>query len=117
MPGGTALLHPHLARRGFDAVFDRAKPVDLDDGSWKKRPLRPQWIPFPDLLEAYALAATVTDVQFEVITIVGDSSGRRWDLSKAERILGYRPQHRLEDLGYTLGDETVSGERGRAPIR
>ena len=82
-----------------------AKPIDLDDASWKHRTLRPQWIAFPDLLDAYRLAVTAADIKFEIITIVGESSRRRWDLSKAERILGYRPQYRLEDLGYTLEPE------------
>jgi uronate dehydrogenase len=82
-----------------------AKPIDLEDPSWKHRPLRPQSIAFPDLLEAFRLAVTAAEVKFEIITIVGESSRRRWDLSKAERVLGYRPQYRLEDLGYTLGPE------------
>ncbi len=89
-----------------------AKPVDLDDEAWKHRPLRPQWIAFPDLLEAYRLAVTAANIKFEIVTIVGESSRRRWDLSKAERILGYRPQYRLEEMGYTLGDESAPGGRG-----
>ncbi|MBI3866344.1 MAG: NAD(P)-dependent oxidoreductase [Planctomycetia bacterium] len=83
-----------------------AKPIDLDDSRWKTRPVRPQWVPFPDLEQAYRLALTATRVGFEIVTIVGESSRRRWDLSKAERVLGYRPRYRLEDLGYTLGSET-----------
>jgi nucleoside-diphosphate-sugar epimerase len=82
-----------------------AKPIDLDDAAWKHSPLRPQWIAFPDLLEAYRLAVTAAGVRFEIVTIVGESGQRRWDLSKAERVLGYRPRYRLEEMGYTLGDE------------
>jgi nucleoside-diphosphate-sugar epimerase len=82
-----------------------AKPIDLDDPAWKLRPVRPQWIAFPDLVEAYRLALAARNVQFEIVTIVGESSRRRWDLAKAERVLGYRPTIRLEDLGYILGDE------------
>jgi uronate dehydrogenase len=84
-----------------------AKPIDLDDPAWKRRPLRPQWIAVPDLLEAYRLALTAAGIKFEIVTIVGESSRRRWDLSKAERVLGYRPQYRLEELGYSLGDERL----------
>lgn len=84
-----------------------AKPVDLDDAAWKERPIRPQWMPFPDLVNAYRLALTAEISGFEIVTVVGESSRRRWDLSKAERVLGYRPQYWLEEMGYTLGDERM----------
>jgi uronate dehydrogenase len=85
------------------------KPIDpLDDG-WKQRPIRPQWIAFPDLIDAYRRALTTPGIAFEIITVVGESSRRRWDLSKAERLLGYRPTIRLEDLGFRLGDERAGG--------
>ncbi len=71
----------------------------------------PQWIAFPDLLQAYQLALAVADVEFEIVTIVGESSKRRWDLSKAERVLGFKSQYRLEDLGYTLRDEPDGYDR------
>lgn len=81
------------------------KPVPLDDPGFKQRTLRPQWIAFPDLANAFGLALTAADIDFEIVTVVGESSKRRWDLSKAERVLGYRPIHRLEDMGYNIGDE------------
>lgn len=81
------------------------KPIDLDDPHWKSRPIRPQWLAFPDLVQAYFLALAAPNIGFEIVTIVGESSRRRWDLTKAERILGYRPTICLEDLGYQLGDE------------
>lgn len=84
-----------------------AKPIDLENAAWKERPIRPQWVPFPDLVEAYRLALVADVSGFEIVTVVGDSSRRRWDLSKAERVLGYRPHYRLEEMGYTLGDETA----------
>jgi hypothetical protein len=62
-------------------------------------------IAFPDLVEAYRLSLSASDVKFEIVTIVGESSRRRWDLSKAGLVLGYRPKYRLEDLGYALGNE------------
>ena len=82
-----------------------AKPIDLEDPAWKQRPIRPQWVPYPDLVEAYRLALTADVSGCEIVTVVGESSLRRWDLSKAERVLGYRPRYRLEELGYTLGEE------------
>jgi uronate dehydrogenase len=82
-----------------------AKPIDLENPAWKQRPIRPQWVPFPDLVEAYRLGLTAEVSGCEIVTVVGESSHRRWDLSKAERVLGYRPRYRLEELGYALGDE------------
>ena len=101
------ILCEHTAHDfGLSTVCLRiANPIEPDDAAWKQRPIRPQWIAFPDLVEAYRLALAAADVRFEVITIVGESSRRRWDLSKAELRLGYRPKYRLEDLGFTLGDE------------
>jgi uronate dehydrogenase len=81
------------------------KPIDLGDADWKQRPIRPQWLAFPDLIEAYRRALLAPGIEFEIVTVVGESSRRRWDLSKAEKQLGYRPTLRLEDLGYKLGDE------------
>jgi uronate dehydrogenase len=81
------------------------KPIDLDDPAWKGRRVRPQWLAVPDLIRAYHVALEAPNIGFEVVTVVGDSSRRRWDLTRAERVIGYRPTIRLEDLGYQLGDE------------
>ena len=81
------------------------KPIDLDEPTWKRRPIRPQWLAFPDLIQAYRLALAAPDIGFEIVTVVGESSRRRWDLSKAEQVLGYRPTIRLEEFGYQLGEE------------
>jgi uronate dehydrogenase len=81
------------------------KPIDLADAAWKQRPIRPQWLAFPDLIEAYRRALLAPGIGFEIVTVVGDCSRRRWDLSRAEKLLGYRPTLRLEELGYQLGDE------------
>jgi uronate dehydrogenase len=81
------------------------KPIDPNDPAWRGRRIRPQWLAFADLIQAYRLALAAPDIEFEVITVVGESSRRRWDLSKAERLLGYRPSVRLEEMGYELGDE------------
>lgn len=103
------ILCEHAARaHGLSTVCLRIpKPVDLDDPAWKGRRLRPQWIAFPDLVEAYRLALTAPGIEFEIVTVVGESSRRRWDLSKAERVLGYRPTCRLEKMGYDVADESV----------
>lgn len=92
-----------------------AKPIDLSDERTRQQPIRPQWVAFPDLVEAYRLALRAAGIGFEIVTIVGESSRRRWDLSMAERLLGYRPRYRLEEMGYVLGDERAKAsqdERG-----
>jgi uronate dehydrogenase len=101
------VLCEHQARAfGMSIVCLRiAKPIDPDDPARKQKRIRPQWIAFPDLVEVYRRALVAPDVGFEMITIVGESSRRRWDLTKAERVLGYRPALRLEEMGYQLGDE------------
>lgn len=102
----------HYARSfGMSVVCLRIpKPIDPADERWRGRKIRPQWLAFADLVQAYQLALTAADVGFEIVTIVGESSRRRFDLSKAERLLGYRPTVRLEDWGFTLGDERESFE-------
>jgi uronate dehydrogenase len=96
----------HYARvHGLPVICLRiAKPVDLDDTVMKSRPIRPQWLAFPDLNQGYerALAA---NAEFAIVTLVCESSRRRWDLTAAANVLGYRPAWRLEDHGYQLGDE------------
>jgi uronate dehydrogenase len=82
-----------------------AKPIDEHDDSMRQRPIRPQWIAFSELFRAYRLALHAPAVGFEIVTLVGESSRRRWDLSRAEAVLGYRPMLRLEDIGFRLGDE------------
>jgi uronate dehydrogenase len=101
------LLCQHYAQAfGMSVVCLRIpKPIDLADPAWKAQRIRPQWIAFPDLLQAYRQALTAPGIGFEIVTVVGQSSRRRWDLARAEQLLGYRPTLRLEELGYQLGDE------------
>lgn len=102
------VLCAHWARAfGLSVVCLRiAKPIDPGDPRYRAARIRPQWIAFDDLVRAYALAVTARDIAWEVVTVVGESSRRRWDLSQAERVLGYRPSIRLEELGFALGDES-----------
>jgi uronate dehydrogenase len=98
---GEALARDYHQRHGLSVICLRiAKPVDLEDEAQRSRPIRPQWIAFPDLCQAYDRALITPGLGFGIVHVVGESSVRRWDLSKAERLLGYRPQYRLEDLGY-----------------
>jgi uronate dehydrogenase len=103
---GEILCEHQAQSSGMSVVCVRIpKPIDLTDPTWQNRPIRPQWLAFPDLVQAVRLALVAPDIGFEIVTVVGESSRRRWDLSRAERILGYRPTVRLEELGYRLGDE------------
>jgi len=105
---GEVIARDYHQRFGLSAVCLRiAKPVDLEDPTIRERPIRPQWVPFPDLCQAYRRAVEVPELEFEIIHLVGESSRRRWDLSRAQEVLGYRPEYRLEELGYQLGADTV----------
>jgi uronate dehydrogenase len=100
-------LCEHFARKlDMSIVCVRiSKPIEPDDPRWRERPIRPQWIAFPDLIEAYRCALAAKDIAFEIVTIVGESSRRRWDLDAARDKIGYRPSWRLEEHGFVLGDE------------
>jgi uronate dehydrogenase len=103
---GETLCEYYARSFGMSVVCLRIpKPIAPDDPKWQGRRIRPQWLAFPDLVQAYRLALAAPAIGFEIITVVGESSRRRWDLSKAEKLLGYRPSIRLEELGYELGDE------------
>lgn len=112
---GTYSLTKHLAEQvcehfarnqGLSIVCLRiAKPIDLNDPRWRDRPIRPQWIGFPDLIQAYRRALETPQIGFEIVTVVGESSRRRWDLEPARRVLGYEPTFQLEERGYSLGEE------------
>jgi uronate dehydrogenase len=97
----------HFARNhGMSLVCLRIpKPIDPGDPHWQGRRLRPQWLAFADLIQAFQLALTAPAIGFEIITVVSESARRRWELEKAERVLGYRPTASLEQLGFETGEE------------
>lgn len=76
-----------------------AAPLDIEDPQQLRRPVRPQQVPLPDLAQAFVQALTVPLTRYEIVTIVGESSRRIWDLGPARRVLGYEPRYRLDDLG------------------
>jgi len=120
-PVGTYALTKHLGEQiacYYASEFEMSviclripKPIDIEDPQSKAEPILPQWIAFPDLIQAYRLSIEVQDVSFEVITVVGESSVRRWDLGRAESILGYQPTFNLEEAGYTLRVEPSAYDR------
>jgi uronate dehydrogenase len=112
-PVGTYALTKALAENvarsyagaGLEVITLRiAAPLDVADPDLRRRPVRPQQVPFPDLTQAFARALTVPLTRYEVVTIVGESSRRAWDLEPARRVLGYAPRYRLDDLGVTFAD-------------
>jgi uronate dehydrogenase len=106
----TKALSEDIARHygeahGMEVITLRiAAPLDLADPDLRGKPVRPQQVPFPDLAQAFARALTVPLGAYQVVTIVGESSKRTWDLEPAQRVLGYVPQYRLDDLGVRLVD-------------
>lgn len=80
-------------------------PVDVEDPASRSGTLLPQWMAYPDMVEALSLALTAPVTGMEIVTVVGESSRRRWDLERAQKVLGWRPRTRLEDEGYTLREE------------
>ncbi len=114
-PVGTYALTKALAEQvaeqyartvpGMEVIVLRiAAPFDPYAPDLARRPIRPQQVPFPDLANAFARALTVPLDGFRIVTIVGESSRRRWDLEPARRILGYVPGIRLDDLGVAFAD-------------
>lgn len=97
----------HMAERhDLEVVTLRiAAPLDVSDPALRGRRVRPQQVPFPDLAQAFYLALTVPlPGPYQVVTVVGESSRRVWDLGPARRVLGYEPRYRLDELGCELGD-------------
>jgi uronate dehydrogenase len=106
----TKALSESIARyyaetQGMEVITLRiAAPLDLSDPSLRRKPLRPQQVPLADLAQAFALALTAPLQKYEVVTIVGESSKRVWDLGPARRVLGYSPRFNLDELGIPLAD-------------
>jgi hypothetical protein len=75
-------------RNRADFVAQRRDPQRAGDGSYVY-PLDEE-----DMANAYlgAVNALGTEPRFESIYIVGDETGHEHDLSKAERLLGWRPR-------------------------
>ena len=69
----------HFARNhGLSIVCLRIpKAIDPRDPHWQGRRLRPQWLTFADLIQAYHLALTAAGIGFEIITVVGESARRQ----------------------------------------
>ncbi len=101
----TKMLGENVARYYAEAhdmeviTLRIAAPLDLGALTPETR-VRPQQVPFPDLAQAFEKALTVPVSGYQVVTIVGESSRRIWDLEPARRILGYEPGINLDDLDF-----------------
>jgi uronate dehydrogenase len=101
---GEEIARHYATAHGLEVVVLRiATPLDVS-GDLRGRCVRPQQVPLPDLAQAFALALTVPLQGCPVVTIVGESSRRAWDLGPARQVLGYVPRYHLDDLGVTLAD-------------
>lgn len=89
----------HYAERyNLEVITVRiAAPLDLNDAERLRQPVRPQQVPLPDLAQAFVQALTVPLPCYEIVTIVGESLRRVWDLEPARRVLDYQPRYRLDD--------------------
>lgn len=59
----------------------------LGSVAWEQR----IWLSDRDLCRAFELAVEAPDtIRFEIFNIVSDNQGMRWDVSKAEHMLGFR---------------------------
>ncbi len=113
-PVGTYALTKALSERiaehyshahGMEVIVMRiAAPLDIDDPRLSGKRVRPQQVPFPDLAQAFTKALTVPLDGFHIVTVVGESSRQIWDLEAAQRVLGFNPQIRLDDLEVTFAD-------------
>jgi uronate dehydrogenase len=100
-----AIARHYAEAHGMEVITLRiAAPLDVTEPALAGKLVRPQQVPFPDLAQAFARALTVPLAKYEVVTIVGESSRRTWDLEPARRVLGYVPQYRLDDLGVRFAD-------------
>jgi uronate dehydrogenase len=100
-----AVARHYAEAHGLEVVTLRiAAPLDITDPNLAGKRVRPQQVPFPDLAQAFLKALAVPLREYEVVTIVGESSQRVWDLEPARRVLGYEPCYRLDDLGVFFAD-------------
>jgi uronate dehydrogenase len=97
---GENIARHYALAHGMEVIALRiSAPFDPADPGLAHKRIRPQQIPFPDLARALALALTVPLVGYQVVTLVGQSSRRVWDLEPARRVLGYEPSIDLDKLG------------------
>jgi uronate dehydrogenase len=114
----TKALSEEIARHycrahGMEVITIRmAAPLDVNDPGLARKSVRPQQVPFPDLAQAFAKALMVPLSRYEVVTIVGESSQRIWDLEPARRVLGYEPRYKLDELGVVFTEPYPSETPG-----
>lgn len=50
------------------------------------------WLSNEDLCQAVEKAIVAKDIKYEVLNLLSNNAGMRWDLSETRRVLGYEPQ-------------------------
>jgi uronate dehydrogenase len=115
---GERIAEHYSRAHGMEVIVLRiAAPLDINDPALSGKRVRPQQVPFPDLAQAFTKALTVPLDGFHIVTVVGESSQRIWDLEPAQRILGFTPRIRLDDLGVTFADPFDVPPGTRSQIR
>jgi NAD(P)-dependent dehydrogenase (short-subunit alcohol dehydrogenase family) len=112
-------------RTGMSVINLRlgANPAPADDPGGKRRSPwdRMQALSDRDLCQAFEKAITVPRVRFATLTVTSRVIGSRWDLSEAERVLGYVPvdEYSMEERPAAEARGTLGRlrERGRASLR
>ena len=68
---------------------DNHPGLHLGGSFWAQR----KWLSNGDLCRAFERAVDAPgSVRFEVLNLISQNQGMRWDMSKAERVLGFRPE-------------------------
>ena len=68
---------------------DNRPGLHLGGSFWAQR----KWLSNGDLCRAFELAINAPrSVRFEVFNLISQNQGMRWDMTKAERVLGFRPE-------------------------
>jgi hypothetical protein len=66
------------------------------------------WVSDRDLCRAFELAVEAPEtMRFEIFNVVSDNEGMRWDMGKAERLLGFRPEDSSVPVAPRLGRRVV----------
>ncbi len=99
--GGSKLVGERIARffsvsRGLSVICFRIGAIGkLPDPATGRPAMRLwdqwRWLSDRDLCDAFERAvAAPGDIRFEIFNLVSDNEGMPWDMSKAERLLGFR---------------------------
>jgi nucleoside-diphosphate-sugar epimerase len=88
---GEAIARMYFELYGLRSVCLRIGSVTADDDPTKAPRLRSTWLSHRDLVQL-VMRSLLADVDFGIYYGVSNNTGRFWDISDAERELGYHPE-------------------------